>query len=72
MRTYNLFRRKGASHLICAVPTDCTVPDFLAGTAWEFDRTVMEPGAAPLGFDAEAAHYGVRFNGFYLFQAFSE
>jgi hypothetical protein len=72
MCAYNLFRHRDERHLFCAVPTDCAVPDFIAGKAWEFDRTAMEAGAAPIGFDAQAALHGVRFNGFYLFQAFSE
>jgi len=72
MCAYNLFYHRDERHLVCAVPMDCAVPDFIAGKAWEFDRTAMEAGAAPIGFDAQAALHGVRFNGFYLFQAFSE
>jgi len=72
MCAYNLFHHKDERHLICAVPTARTVPDFIAGTAWEFNRTLPEAGPAPIGFDAAAAPHAVRFNGFYLFQSFNE
>ncbi len=71
MCAYNLSRHRDERHLVCAMPADCTIPDFIAGKAWEFDRTVTEAGAAPIGFDVMAANHGVRFNGFYLFQTFS-
>jgi hypothetical protein len=67
-----LFHHKDERHLICAVPADRTVPDFIAGTAWEFNRTLPDAGPAPIGFDAMAAIHAVRFNGFYLFQSFNE
>jgi hypothetical protein len=72
MRAYNLFRHRGEQHLVCAVPEDCAVPGFIAAKAWDFDRKVTEPVAAPIGFDVPAAANGVRFNGFYLFQSFSK
>jgi hypothetical protein len=72
MHTYNLFRHRDKQHLVCAVPEDCATPSFVAAKAWDFDRTLTEPGAAPIGFDAAAAATGVQFNGFYLFQSFSK
>jgi hypothetical protein len=72
MCAYNLFHHKDERHLICAVPADRTAPDFIAGTAWEFNRTLPDAGPAPIGFDAMAAIHAVRFNGFYLFQSFNE
>jgi hypothetical protein len=38
-----------------AAPADDTTPDFIAGPAWQFNQTLMEAGAAPIGFDAVAA-----------------
>ena len=70
MHAYNLFRHRSKQDLVCAVPEDSAVPSFIAGRAWEFDRKLTEPAAAPMGFDASAATTGVRFNGFYLFQSF--
>jgi hypothetical protein len=72
MCVYNLFRHKNERHLVCAVPQDCTVPEFIAGEAWEFDRTVTEGGGAPIGFDTLAAAHGGLLNGFYLLQTYSE
>lgn len=72
MLAYNLFRHQDKQHLVCAVPEDCTVPGFITEKGWDFARKLVEPTAAPIGFDARAAAQGVRFNGFYLFQNFSE
>jgi hypothetical protein len=36
MRAYNLFRRKDAADLFCAVPEDVPVPDFVTPEAWEY------------------------------------
>ena len=70
MRTYNLFRRKWACHLVCAVAEDCTVPSFIGADRWEFVGKVREPDSYPVGFDTRAAAEGSRFQGFYLFQSF--
>jgi hypothetical protein len=70
MRTYNLFRRKGASHLVCAVAEDCAVPTFIDADGWGFGGKVREPNSRPIGFDPRAAAEGSRFHGFYLFQSF--
>jgi hypothetical protein len=70
MRTYNLFRRKWACHLVCAVAEDCTVPTFIDAGGWEFVGNVREPDSRPFGFDPPAAAEGSRFHGFYLFQSF--
>jgi hypothetical protein len=66
---FNLFRHKQKSHLVCAVPEDHPVPSFIEGSTWEFAGTVSEPTPVPLGFSRKAADAGVRFSGFYLFQA---
>jgi hypothetical protein len=69
MQTYNLFRSK-LQGLFCAVPEDRTVPGFLTGELWEFSGKAHQ-GEAPVGFNRSAAATGVRFNGFYLFEGFS-
>src|SRR3954447_7351178 len=66
---FNLFRRKLKPDLICAVPEDYPVPGFIEGSTWAFAGKVSEPITIPLGFKSKAAEAGVRFNGFYLFQA---
>ena len=68
MRVYNLFRRKGANALYCAVPEDITVPSFVTDERWEFSGKVEAGSHAPVGFDIVAAEAGARFNGFYIFQ----
>src|SRR3954471_18858932 len=45
------------------------VPGFIEGSTWAFAGKVSEPTIIPLGFKSKAAEAGVRFNGFYLFQA---
>ena len=66
---FNLFRHKLKPDLLCAVPEDYPVPAFLDASAWAFAGKVSEPTTIPLGFKSKAAEAGVRFNGFYLFQA---
>jgi hypothetical protein len=70
MRTYNLFRRKRACHLVCAVAEDCTIPTFIDAGGWEFAGQVRDPDRRPIGFDPRAAAEASRFHGFYLFQSF--
>jgi hypothetical protein len=72
MRAYNLFRHRDKQHLLCAVPEDHEVPRFIAERAWSFGGKLTEAATAPVGFDVLAARDGVRLNGFYLFQSFSE
>jgi hypothetical protein len=70
MPAYNLFRRKEDTEVYCAVPEDCVVPAFVTGELWEFGGK-LDGGDAPIGFNQNAARAGVRFNGFYLFHAFT-
>jgi hypothetical protein len=69
--TYNLFRNRCHPELICAVPEDRPVPGFVGAEQWAFEQPLRPKEARPSGFDSEAARAGVRFNGFYLFQAFA-
>jgi hypothetical protein len=71
MSPYNLFRTPGAHPLVCAVPEECAVPDFLASPGWEFGGRMEPDLAVPMGFDTQAAAVGVHLNGFYLFADFS-
>lgn len=68
LHPYNLFRRKGPSDLLCAVPEDRAVPAFVSATAWEFTQKLENDNTLPSGFNRRAATMGVRFNGFYLYQ----
>ena len=69
MRTYNLFRRKGAADLFCAVPQDAPVPNFVTADEWEYARPLdVETLSA---FDATAAQTSAAANGFYLFHSAS-
>jgi PAS fold len=64
---YNLFRRKGQLDLCCAVPEDRPVPSFVTGERWDFAGTWDGVVPAP-GLNRRAAEFGVRLNGFHLFQ----
>ncbi|KAA2238159.1 adenylosuccinate synthetase [Salinarimonas soli] len=65
---YNLFRRRSEPDLVCAVPEDRTVPEFVTASDWEFGGKTT---GAPMGdFDLQAARASVRFNGFYLYHAY--
>ena len=66
---YNLFRRRLAPDLFCAVPENRPVPTFIQARNWRFVGKCGTPAQA--GFDPEAARTAVRFNGFYLFVAFN-
>ena len=70
MYAYNLFRSTQPDGLVCAVPEERTVPPFVTGPHWQFGGRISDK-ETPLGFDKKAAKTGVRFNGFYLFQAFT-
>ena len=70
MRAYNLFRRKGLSDLVCAVPEHVVVPSFLTDKHWAFDCKIESGFGAPAGFDERTAASCARLNGFYLFQEF--
>ena len=72
MRAYNFFRHRDEQHLICAVPEDGAIPGFITDKSWQLAHKVADPAAAPIGFDKRAATQGMRLNGFYLFQNFSE
>ena len=69
--TYNLFRNKCLPDIICAVPEDRPVPDFIDAERWSVEQPLHPPEARLPGFDSKAAQVGVRFNGFYLFYAFA-
>ncbi len=71
MRSYNLFRHRGRNGLVCAVPEERHVPAFLESPGWLYSGRIGASAETPLGFDAKAADAGVRFNGFYLFEAFT-
>jgi hypothetical protein len=68
---YNLFRNNQRPKLFCAVPEDHPVPSFIEAEAWSFERVLRSYEVAPPGFHDRAARTGVRYNGFYLFQAIS-
>ncbi len=70
MLAFNLFRRKGLSDLICAVPEDYVVPKFINPCDWEFGGKADVLRRRLRGFDPKVATAAVRFNGFYLFQNF--
>jgi hypothetical protein len=59
---YNAFRRTTEPDLICVVRSDYVVPNFIRSGEWEFVET-------PVRFSTAAADVGMRYNGFYLFQA---
>ena len=66
---YNLFRNRQRPEILCAVPEDRPLPGFLRSEQWTYERPLRSWEARPRGFHGRAAHAGVRFNGFYLFQS---
>jgi hypothetical protein len=66
---YNLFRNKERAELFCAVPEDRPIPSLIVAEAWTFERILRIHDVAPPGFHERAARAGVRYNGFYLYQA---
>jgi hypothetical protein len=66
---YNLFRRRSAPDLFCAVAQAHPVPGFIEGDEWEFVGSATDERDAPQGFQAKEARFGARLNGFYLFLA---
>jgi hypothetical protein len=69
VQAYNLFRRKEAPELVCAVPEDRAVPRFIAGESWEFSGRISAGSREHAGFDGHAASTAARYNGFYLFHS---
>lgn len=68
---FNLFRRREAPDLFCAVPEDRAVPHFIAGETWEFGGRIAADSHEQPGFDGQIASRAARFNGFYLFQGWN-
>jgi hypothetical protein len=66
---YNLFRNKERPELFCAVPEDRPIPSLIVAKAWTFESFLRTHDVAPPGFHDRGAKVGVRYNGFYLFQA---
>jgi hypothetical protein len=69
VHAYNLFRRKEAPELVCAVPEDRAVPRFIAGETWEFGGKIAAGSGEHPGFDGIAASAAARYTGFYLFHS---
>lgn len=70
MTMFNLFRSRDVPHLLCAVPQERTIPDFLQADTWVHSGTVRAEESASAGFNARTARDGARFNGFYLFEQY--
>ena len=66
---YNLFRNNERDELFCAAPENRPAPSLIVAQAWTFERILRIHDVAPPGFHLRAAKAGVRYNGFYLFQA---
>jgi hypothetical protein len=69
VHAYNLFRRKEAPGVVCAVPEDRAVPRFIAGETWEFGGKIAAGSGEHPGFNGIAASAAARYNGFYLFHS---
>ncbi len=67
-RAYDLFRNRLRPELLCAVPADYPLPDFIEFEGWAYEGSLRQQDVRPSGFNDRAASVGVRFNGFYLFQ----
>ena len=69
METYEVFRRRRQPELRCAVPEGKPKPVFIQDGAWEFDSTLTEPAARPVGFRLRPARHAMQTLGYYLFDA---
>ncbi|WP_372424650.1 hypothetical protein [Salinarimonas chemoclinalis] len=65
---FNVFMRRDAQELRCAVPEDRAVPAFIVAQDWAFVGRLDGETPAPRGFDTRAADVLARWNGFYLFE----
>ena len=66
---YNLFARKDAPELYCAIPEDRPVPDFI-DCDWQFKGSLDRSQNAPGGFIPPVAAASVRLNGYYVFMRY--
>ncbi|WP_245259024.1 hypothetical protein [Salinarimonas rosea] len=66
---FNVFMRRDAQELRCAVPEDRAVPAFIDARDWAFVGRLDGETPVPHGFDTRAADVLARWNGFYLFEA---
>lgn len=66
---YNLFSRKDAPELYCAIPEDRPVPDFINGD-WQFMGVLASYQCAPGGFIHKVAATSVQMNGYYVFMRY--
>lgn len=66
---YNLFSRKDAPDLYCAVPEDRPVPSFI-DCDWQFKGSLASSQRVPGGFIPPVAAAGVRMNGYYVFMRY--
>ena len=64
--SHNLFRRRDASDLYCAVPEARPVPAFIRTPAWEFVGK-MDRESPLAGFRERAARVAMHHQGFYAF-----
>ena len=69
-RTWNVFRRRDAHGLCCAVSSDAAVPTFLLTGDWDFGFQFTRGDPPVPGFSPPSAEIGARYNGFYLFLGF--
>ncbi|WP_146140231.1 hypothetical protein [Alsobacter soli] len=68
LRTFWVFRRRGEADLLCALPAEGPLPDFIEGGAdWEFVTRCDRSQLARLGVDLEAADLGLRLVGYHVF-----
>lgn len=67
--SYNLFARKDAPELYCAIPEDRPVPEFI-DCDWQFKGSVDRSQHAPGGFISPVAAASVRMNGYYVFMRY--
>lgn len=69
---FNLFRRRFAADIVCAVPEDRRVPGFIRGDDWYFAGKIEPRGRRIPGFDLSAARESSARLGFYLFQTWGD
>ncbi|WP_210485012.1 hypothetical protein [Microvirga antarctica] len=67
---FNVFCRRDAPDIRCAVPEERPVPVFLEAPVWEFTGRIDGKRLAEGGFGDVAVAEAIRAQGYYIFQRF--
>ena len=66
-RSWNIFETIETFGLLCAVPAEMPLPEFLISSDWRYQRQGSDDNVSWAYLDTPTANYGAHTNGFYLF-----